>query len=139
MGCCDFSINNPQNICLITWHLTRYVIFWVKYSIKKIGWVLGFYTLVGLGLSNLPTLLQMRLTTSHTMLNITLFINRKLYEVKSGRVWGPILVHNYIDEHRNTLKVDKNFKVFVPPTIYSLHKSESHKVQSLIRLTCTTF
>ena len=39
MGCCDFSINNPQNSCLVTWLLTWNITFWVKYSIKKIGWL----------------------------------------------------------------------------------------------------
>ena len=37
MRCCDFSINNPQNSCLVTWLLTRNITFWVKYSIKKSG------------------------------------------------------------------------------------------------------
>ena len=35
MGCCDFSINNPQNSCLVTWLLTWNITFWVKYSIKN--------------------------------------------------------------------------------------------------------
>ena len=37
MRCCDFSINNPQNSCLVTWLLAWNITFWVKYSIKKIG------------------------------------------------------------------------------------------------------
>ena len=37
MGCCDFSSNNPQNTCLVTWLLTWNVTFWVKYSIKRLG------------------------------------------------------------------------------------------------------
>ena len=37
MRCCDFSINNPQNTCLVTWLLTWNIIVWVKYSIKKSG------------------------------------------------------------------------------------------------------
>ena len=32
MRCCDFSINNPQNTCLVTWLLTWNITFWVKYS-----------------------------------------------------------------------------------------------------------
>ena len=40
MGCCDFSINNPQNTCLVTWLLTWNITFWVKYSVKKSGdWI----------------------------------------------------------------------------------------------------
>ena len=38
MGCCDFSINNPQNTCLVTWLLMWNITFWVECSIKKIGW-----------------------------------------------------------------------------------------------------
>ena len=37
MRCCDYSINNPQNSCLVTWLLTWNITFWVKYSIKKLG------------------------------------------------------------------------------------------------------
>ena len=37
MGCCDFSINNPQNTCLVTWLLTWNITFWVQCSIKKSG------------------------------------------------------------------------------------------------------
>ena len=43
MGCCDFSINNPQNTCLVTWILTWNITFWVKYSIKKSGECLTKY------------------------------------------------------------------------------------------------
>ena len=40
MGCCDFSINNPQNTCMVTWLLTWNITFWVKYSVKKSGdWI----------------------------------------------------------------------------------------------------
>ena len=35
MRCCDCSINNPQNSCLVTWLLTWNIIFWVKYSLKN--------------------------------------------------------------------------------------------------------
>ena len=35
MGCCDFSINKPQNTCLVTWLLTYNITFRVKYFIKK--------------------------------------------------------------------------------------------------------
>ena len=35
MGCCDFSINNPQNTCLVTWLLTWNITFWVKYSLRN--------------------------------------------------------------------------------------------------------
>ena len=38
LRCCDFSINNPQNSCLVMWLLTWNIIFWVKYSIKN-GWI----------------------------------------------------------------------------------------------------
>ena len=37
MGCCDFSIINPRNSCLVTWLLTWNITFWVKYSIEKSG------------------------------------------------------------------------------------------------------
>ena len=37
MGCCDFSINYPQNSCLVTWLLKWNITFWVKYSIKKLS------------------------------------------------------------------------------------------------------
>ena len=35
MRCCDFSINNLQNTCLVTWLLTLNITFRVKYFIKK--------------------------------------------------------------------------------------------------------
>ena len=35
MGCFDFSINNLQNTCLVTWLLTQNITFRVKYFIKK--------------------------------------------------------------------------------------------------------
>ena len=37
ISCCDFSTNNSQNTCLVTWPLTWNITFWVKYSIKKSG------------------------------------------------------------------------------------------------------
>ena len=37
MGCCDFSINNPQNSYLVTLLLTWNITFWVKYSLRKLG------------------------------------------------------------------------------------------------------
>ena len=36
-GCCDSSINNPPNSCLVTLLLMWNITFWVKYSIKKSG------------------------------------------------------------------------------------------------------
>ena len=31
MRCCDFSNNNPQNLCLVAWLLPWNITFWVKY------------------------------------------------------------------------------------------------------------
>ena len=60
------------------------------------------------------------------LVSYTLFIKRKLNQVKSGRLWGLILMQNYIDELRNDKKVFEENSIFEPPTIYSVHKSENY-------------
>ena len=81
MGCFDFSINNPQNSCLVTWLLMWNVTFWVKYSIKKLGECCVTFW------QDWPNLQLTKFTKSKISSHIVCFFNFHSFAKRSHNSW----------------------------------------------------